>query len=78
MPYVFPPELREFVETQMATGAYASEDDHIREALMALAERREVIDDVERAVADLEAGRGRPLEEVDADLRREYTIPHDA
>jgi Arc/MetJ-type ribon-helix-helix transcriptional regulator len=78
MPYQFPPELDQLVKQQMAAGGYASEDELLRDALLALAERRGVFADVRAGIEDMEAGRGRPLEEVDARLRQKYDIPHDA
>ena len=50
----------------------------MRDALRALAEERDVLDDIRQGLEDLEAGRGRPLEDVDADLRKKYDIPQDA
>jgi Arc/MetJ-type ribon-helix-helix transcriptional regulator len=74
MSYPFPPDVDELVRTQMALGGYASEDDVLREALTALAERREVLDDIRAGLAELEQGGGRPLNQVDAELRQRYGI----
>jgi len=61
----------------MVAGGYGSEDELLRDALRALAERREVLTDIQVGIKELEAGRGRPLEEVDADLRTKYSIPRE-
>jgi Arc/MetJ-type ribon-helix-helix transcriptional regulator len=78
MPYQFPPEIDELVRQQMAVGGYSSEDDLLQDALSALAERRQVHDDIRIGIQDMEAGRGRPLEDVDADLRKKHNIPRSA
>ncbi len=74
MSYPFPADVSELVQTQMALGGYTSEDDVLRDALLALAQRLEVLSDVRAGLAELEAGSGRPLDEVNADLRRKYGI----
>ena len=50
----------------------------LRDALRALAEEQSVLGDIRQGLEDLEAGRGRPLEDVDADLRKKHNIPQDA
>ena len=46
--------------------------------LRALAEEQATLDDIRQGLKDLDAGRGRPLEGVDADLRKKHNIPQDA
>jgi len=85
MGYQFPPELEELVKRQMAVGHYRSEDDLLRDALMALDEQRylvpdedpEVIEGIDRGLADMDAGRTRPLDEFDAEFRDRHEIPRD-
>lgn len=36
MTYPFPPEVRELIDSRMATGSYASEDELLKEALQTL------------------------------------------
>jgi hypothetical protein len=50
----------------------------LRDALRALAEEQNVRDDICRGLEDLQAGRGRPLEDIDADLRKKHNIPQNA
>lgn len=77
MPIQFSPEVDQLVRQEMVAGGYGSEDELLRDALRALAERREVLTDIQVGIKELEAGRGRPLEEVDADLRTKYSIPRE-
>lgn len=69
MPYQFPPDVQELIREAVASGYYATEDDLIREALHALIQRDEELADIKAGVADMEAGRLRPINEVDAEIR---------
>ena len=75
MAYQFPPDVEKLVREQMTAGGYASEDDVLRDALAALgqfAHSREDADEefrltvaaVKQGVADMEAGRMRPLRAI--------------
>jgi Arc/MetJ-type ribon-helix-helix transcriptional regulator len=77
MSYVFPPELERLVREELAIGLYASEDEVLLEAMRALKERDEAITGIQEGLADLEAGRMRPLSAVDAELRTKHAIPRD-
>lgn len=70
MTYQFPPDLASLVRAQMAAGGYRDEDDVLRDALAALAERRDDLAAIRAGVADLNAGRTNPLADVDAEIRR--------
>ena len=78
MSYVFPPELERLVQEELATGAYTSEDDLLLEAMRALHDQNEAIAGIKEGIADLEAGRVRPLHAVDDELRTKHAISHDA
>lgn len=78
MAYCFPPELDRLVREELATGAYASEEDLLLEAMRALQDRNETIGGIREGLADLEAGRVRPLDVVDAELRTKRSIPRGA
>jgi len=78
MGYAFPPELGRLVEDKMATGEYASTDDLLLEAMRALVDRDEAMAGIREGIDDMESGRTRPLEEVDAELRKKHHIPRDA
>ena len=73
-----PPDLDQQVKSYLATGQYQSEEEVLRDALRALDEQRSFLDDIRQGLEDLEAGRGRPLEDIDADLRKKYNISQDA
>ncbi len=69
MRYDFPGEIRSLIEDRMATGKYDSEDDLLRRALRTLAEYDEAIADIQEGMDDEAAGRLRPLNVVDAEIR---------
>ena len=46
--------------------------------LLDIAERAAVIDGVRRGLEEMKAGLGRPMDEVFADLRREFAVATDA
>jgi|WetSurMetagenome_2_1015567.scaffolds.fasta_scaffold1000943_1 Arc/MetJ-type ribon-helix-helix transcriptional regulator len=77
MSYVFPPEIARLVREELAAGVYASEDEVLLEAMRALHERDEAIASIKEGLLDLEAGRVRPLNAVDIELRVKHTIPRD-
>jgi predicted transcriptional regulator len=78
MAYAFPPDLRQLIHEQLATGQYVSEDDVLRDALTALKWRSAEIAAIAEGIEDMEAGRYRSVDEVDADLRRKHNFPQDA
>ena len=77
MAYPFPPDVKELVDERLATGQYRSEDDVLRDALQALKWRSAETAAIAEGVEDMEAGRYRPLDQVDADLRRKHHFPQD-
>jgi putative addiction module CopG family antidote len=77
MSYVLPPELERLVKEELATGVYASEDEVLLEAMRALQDRDEAIAGIQEGLADLEAGRVRPLHAMDAELRTKHSISRD-
>jgi len=78
MPYPFPPALDRLVREELATGVYHSEDELLVEAMQALRDREEAIVGIREGLADLDAGRVRLLDDVDAELRTKHGIAHDA
>ena len=78
MSYAFPPELDRLVRDKLASGDYGSEDELLLEAMRALIDRDEAIAGLQQGVRDMEAGRVRPLSEVDAHLRRKYGMSPEA
>ena len=69
-----PPDLDQQVKHYLSSGQYQTEEDVLRDALRALADEQAV----RQGMEDLAAGRGRPLEAVDADIRKKHNIPQDA
>ena len=73
-----PPDLDQQVKHYLSSGQYQTEEDVLRDALRALADEQAVLDDIRQGMEDLAAGRGRPLEAVDTDIRKKHNIPQDA
>ena len=71
MPYAFPPEIKQLIDQNMATGMYASEEDVLQAALHALSDYHAAIADIRQGMVDYEQGRGEPLSEAMADIRRQ-------
>ena len=71
------------VRSLMQGGRFASEDEVIDEALQLLrqreeSEKRRVLDGIRQGIEDMNAGRGRPADEVFAEIRREFELSPDA
>lgn len=65
MPYSFPADVQQLINQQMATGHFPSEEDLLRQALLALEENDADLVAIREAIADLEAGdQGMPLDEA--------------
>jgi Arc/MetJ-type ribon-helix-helix transcriptional regulator len=79
MNYSFPNDVAQQVREFLATGQFADEDDVLRGALSALAQRtfdREESDleAIRAGLEDVEAGRYRPIEEVDLEIRKKFNF----
>jgi len=70
------PEQNQFVETQIATGNFKDPSEVIQagiELLRKTSAQQEydaTVKEIQAALPDIEAGRGRPLEEADAAIRK--------
>jgi antitoxin ParD1/3/4 len=78
-----PTDLEQFVQAAVRSGRFASSDEAIATAVRLLREREEaeearVAEGIREGLAEMHAGRGRPAEEVFADIRREFNLPTDA
>jgi putative addiction module CopG family antidote len=72
MGYHFPADVKQLVETQMAGGHYASEDDLLRDALKALSAEESEVEAIRAALAELDAGDpGISIDEAFDQIRRE-------
>jgi Arc/MetJ-type ribon-helix-helix transcriptional regulator len=74
MAYTFPSDLQQSIQALLATGKYDSEDAVLRSAVAALRQREEDIAAIRAGIADMEAGRYRPLAEVDAEFRQKHGL----
>jgi len=70
MQYPFPPEIEQLVTAQLATGKYSSENDVLMHALRSLTNYDESVADIQQGIADEAAGRIRPLQVVDLEIRQ--------
>jgi len=78
-----PSDLEQFVQAKVRSGRFTSSDEAIAEAVRLLRQREEaeeaqVLKSIQRGLEDMRAGRGRPAEEVFAEIRREFNLSADA
>ena len=78
-----PPDLEQFVEAKVRSGRFASRDEVIAAGVRLLRQQEEaedarVLEGIRQGLDDMRAGRGRPAEEVFAEIRREFNLPPDA
>jgi antitoxin ParD1/3/4 len=86
MPYMnthLPADLEQFVQAKVRSGRFSSSDEAITAAVRLLREQEEaeedrVLEGIRQGLEDMRAGRGRPAEEVFADIRREFSLSPDA
>jgi len=64
------PDVWNEIQRQVATGAFATPDDVLREALAALRSREEDVLAIQEGIDDMEAGRVMPLREFDREFRQ--------
>lgn len=69
MSYAFPPEIRQLINQNLATGIYASEEQVLQAALHALSDYHSTIDDIRHGMIDHEKGLGQPLPQALAEVR---------
>jgi antitoxin ParD1/3/4 len=74
-----PERWESFVKSQVESGRFTSGEEVMGEALKLLEARirreSETLEAIRRGLEDVDAGRVRPLDEVMADLRREFGSP---
>lgn len=71
MPYAFPPEIKQLIEQNLATGMYASEEEVLQAALHALSEYHATVADIRQGMIDYEQGHGEPLSQAMADIHEQ-------
>ncbi|MCG8586718.1 MAG: type II toxin-antitoxin system ParD family antitoxin [Pirellulales bacterium] len=64
MQYEIPTDVTGLIKAQLATGAYQNEGDVLRAALEALSRQNADLAAIREGIADVEAGRTRPFEEI--------------
>ena len=67
-----PPDVHEEIKQRMASGQYDSEEDVLRDAMRALRVQDREIAAIQAGIDDMEAGRVRPFEDVDAEIRDDF------
>ena len=78
-----PADLEQFVQAKVRSGRFTSPDEAIAAAVRLLRKREEaeearVLEGIRQGLEDMHAGRGRPAEEVFAEIRRELNLPSNA
>jgi antitoxin ParD1/3/4 len=78
-----PKDLERFVQAKVRSGRFTSSDEAITEAVKLLRQREDaeearVLEGIRQGLEDMRAGRGRPAEEVFADIRRDFNLPSDS
>jgi Arc/MetJ-type ribon-helix-helix transcriptional regulator len=71
MSYAFPPDIKQLIDQNMATGIYASEEDMLQAALYALSDYHATIADIRQGMDDYDQGRGEPLASAMTDIRKQ-------
>jgi Arc/MetJ-type ribon-helix-helix transcriptional regulator len=71
MAVAFSPEIQRLIDQNMATGLYSSEEDVLQAALHVLSDYHATIADIRQGMIDYEQGRGEPLSQAMADIRRQ-------
>ena len=78
-----PADLEQFVHAKVRSGRFSSSDEAITAAVRLLrqqeeAEESHVLKGIQQGLEDMRAGRGRPAEDVFAEIRRDFNLPPDA
>jgi hypothetical protein len=71
MSYAFPPDIRDLIDQNLATGIYSSDEDVLQAALHVLSGYHATVADIRQSMIDYEQGRGEPLSQAMADIRRQ-------
>jgi hypothetical protein len=71
MPYSFPPQIKQLIDQNLATGLYSSEEDVLQAALHVLSDYNATVADIRQGIIDYEHGDGQPLSEAISDIRRQ-------
>ncbi len=69
-----PTDVAEAIQSLLASGKYATAADVLRNALAALHQRDADVAAIAAGLADMEAGRIRPFDELDAEFRTQHNF----
>ena len=78
MALTIPADVQQRVKVLLETRRYASEDEILRAALLALEERDADLTAIQSGIDDLENGRYRPFADFDAEFRKRNQIENNA
>jgi len=74
MSTTIPADVRERMNALLLTGRYSSEEDVLRAAVAALEEQNADLTAIQQGIDDMEAGRCRPIEEFNIEVRKRNQI----
>lgn len=74
MTLLIPDDINSRIEALVASGDHPSAEEVVRSAVSALERERSEIAAMQEGLDDVEAGRVRPLAEVDAEIRAQFGI----
>jgi antitoxin ParD1/3/4 len=77
-----PADLEQYVKAKVQSGRFSSSDEAITEALRLLRKQEEAdeartMQGIQQGLEDMRAGRGRPADEVFAEIRRDLGLSPD-
>lgn len=78
-----PEDLERYLQAKVQSGRFHSHEEGIAEAVRLLRQREDaeearVREGIRQGLDDMNAGRGRPADEVFAEIRREFNLSPDA
>ena len=75
MTYQLPPDIDQRVPSQIAIGIYQTPAEVLNDALDALERQNADFESIRAGIEDENAGRMRPLADVDLDMRKRFGFP---
>ena len=79
MPYHFPPDVEQFMRSEIDQNHYASKEELLVDALRLLQQEREsAIAGIQKGIESMECGEGISLEEAFNSLRKKHNLSVDA
>jgi predicted transcriptional regulator len=75
MTYQLPPNLDQRIQAHLALGGYQTPDEVLTDALDALEQCNADLVSIQAGIEDEQAGRVKPLSEIDRDMRQHFGMP---